>query len=756
MNAVGSVGVGPGVSHVGSNSHPPAAISGGNAEEVEVEPVVTNPAVIDEVPAEVSPVETEAPEPSVLSSRMAFLNTTDFTAIDTDSNGTLSIEEARTYAESQGIIITDELLVAIANNMTDSTENGEITPEEFQRAIEIITGYAEVMDLSEEEAARAYFSGTSFRLGLNALRDLKAREIIAMGEIDFSSIINADILGIALRERYSEGVITALIDLIPNNSIDFDYRSVTADYLASRLLRVVEHDYPLNQDYTADNIMAWLRNLEVTTDASFDEEIIAELGQELRPSRTRGSDVTEQDIAVSYLEGLIRESRFAKAERALEILSGRVAEYSERFFVEGIEEDERVRSAFGQAYLGRNRLEEAFSYAQGIINAELRNRIFPGLFEAALSNIEDMDSLNFAIGVTGELEPSQQTVSYAKIAARCLESRTEEIRNQAATVLGRITDVNFTFSDNQAAEVLRMFQVQGIEIDENEGVTVRDLIPLVENNLKLPLTILTIRERVLINGELQIEHAQGAITELETIIDDNTDDPQLQAQAYGLIAEILGASLRTWDSNQSIDTNFDETAAAHIIEQMFRAARAEGELYLQLAEDPNNTADTGYYREMAIAANGRISQPIYDWATQIWLDRGDGGRYDSLPSGSSRARGFFQDAGKNLIPDCLVPDPQQQEGQDGPPVSVGTFSEQYLHIGNEALHAVGEAPAYISDQTYNFTNLGSTEERATSEPEEEILEGPSSTQVEEDEVEEEEEDEVEVEAAADDIPAPPI
>ena len=753
MNAVGSVGVGPGVSHVGSNSHPPAAISGGNAEEVEVEPVVTNPAVIDEVPAEVSPVETEAPEPSVLSSRMAFLNTTDFTAIDTDSNGTLSIEEARTYAESQGIIITDELLVAIANNMTDSTENGEITPEEFQRAIEIITGYAEVMDLTVEEAATAYFSGTSFRLGLNALRDLKAREVTAMGEIDFSSITDAEILITALTEIYSEDVVTALIDLIP---VGFDYSSVTADYLASRLSRVVEHDYPLNQDYTADNIMAWLRGSEVTTDASFDEEIIAELGQELRPSRTRGSDVTEQDIAVSYLEGLIRESRFAKAERALEILSGRVAEYSERFFVEGIEEDERVRSAFGQAYLGRNRLEEAFSYAQGIINAELRNRIFPGLFEAALSNIEDMDSLNFAIGVTGELEPSQQTVSYAKIAARCLESRTEEIRNQAATVLGRITDVNFTFSDNQAAEVLRMFQVQGIEIDENEGVTVRDLIPLVENNLKLPLTILTIRERVLINGELQIEHAQGAITELETIIDDNTDDPQLQAQAYGLIAEILGASLRTWDSNQSIDTNFDETAAAHIIEQMFRAARAEGELYLQLAEDPNNTADTGYYREMAIAANGRISQPIYDWATQIWLDRGDGGRYDSLPSGSSRARGFFQDAGKNLIPDCLVPDPQQQEGQDGPPVSVGTFSEQYLHIGNEALHAVGEAPAYISDQTYNFTNLGSTEERATSEPEEEILEGPSSTQVEEDEVEEEEEDEVEVEAAADDIPAPPI
>ena len=559
--------------------------------------------------------------------------------------------------------ISKELFDVIANYMKVGDSDGEISEEDALRAIQVIQEYAAIMGISEAEAAEVYFSAASFRNeDFNTLRAVG--ENIAQ-ELQGKNLSSKDALITTLQELgYSQEVIDAAAVMITN------YNNVSAQFVASCLLRVAEsarigagafninidRSFPASIQYTASNVLAWLKGRGAVDDA----EIMAEINEIFLP-RNKGYRLQK---ALQYLYTLMTPENLAKAERAMELIISRARElggeeasstYHELLSLSSTSE---LHQKFAEVYLTVGQYADALSHAEQISETSTRNQIFATIagkateagdlvtaFEATLKLattekdrylmeilnqcMEDLNptTLILAEKVIEEMSTGKE-LQYARLAAECLRNSDRAIQRNASAILGKI-DPDYCFASAEELQALQTYINIGIELwapgEQEPSIKAGALLTLVNEELMLATELRTMERDFIEYGTVTdpLTHenyaklsrlkkseaeAMAAISDLQRIIDDNSGGYSAYDKAYAHYLKGILLYLVASSHDPEDEIAFGErtpTAEQLLSESMWELRHAWEDAKAALA-DPENQAQTEVLNDLMAASFGRM------------------------------------------------------------------------------------------------------------------------------------------------------
>ncbi|MGB9522014.1 MAG: hypothetical protein ACPL6F_04560, partial [Anaerolineales bacterium] len=308
-------------------------------------------------------------------------------------------------------------------------------------------------------------------------------------------------------------------------------------------------------EYSKDNILAWLKGQEVSRVPGPEETINDSAITEDSSFKAifgwyglNGGSARKQ-AAIEYLKRLIEEGKLAMAKRALELIKAKAQENGYMPELLALENDGYLNELFASAYLNQGNLGEAFEHIKKLsADYGRRQQLLSELLNKSLENISSNYDLAFrvveAMGINKE-------INYAQIAAKCLESDNQNIRKCAVEILENKIPSTFSFSGQNAREVLATFSSLGINIPRTsdgsyQAMAVADLLAQVKLAVlvrpeiwRIQPTLINVNplaqapfDRISLKEGTSTQSVIEAINRLKSIADDNSTDPYNKAYAH--------------------------------------------------------------------------------------------------------------------------------------------------------------------------------------------------------------------------------
>lgn len=593
--------------------------------------------------------------------------------------------------------------------------DGMASKQDNDKFIEVINDYAVWMGISAAEAAAIYLKPETSFQNVNLLALLDTRKAVANQvaglKLGKNDIKNADQLEAALLKLgYSQEVIERVIKQIT------DYTNLGNDDIVQAVVKVIDKarvDREIENDsITRDNLLGWLGGgaaggVPRLSDQEINVRIESALVFEY-DYRFTTADYTRR--AADLIEQINEQHGPENAERALTLIAERNERESTPTYNYGLTDGNlrlasRICNTLADGYLKAGNYQKAFEYARSITGNE-RTQKLNELFGRCLDSIGTYYQL--AIQVVEELKTGKE-INYAKIAARCLESRDQRVREKAVDALNKIPAHIFTTSSD--IQELASFTRLGFTKDGNETIYATDLIAFARDEIRTPIKILEIRDTVLSDPENpQLENAEQALRDLSEIIgasqEDTREAKEMRAHAFMLMAEILRAEAKGPQLVGEWPTAGGKTAPKDcrpfkMYELMARAAYRATVLFMDLKAASEKPKDQAYYQGMHIKSNNVIVEAI-DENTQKWANHqkpitGAPQPLNERPLNYEQYRTAFQILAKYIPAHSRVVIGQTSERKS----EIGSegYKQSRVGVSNDAVHPAdylrthGSAPA---------------------------------------------------------------
>lgn len=527
------------------------------------------------------------------------------------------------------IKVTSALAELIDASMNASGKgDGKITKEEMDKAARTIQRYAGLMEKSLEDAAQVYAQSATFRnLKFGELE--KAKASIA----DNLTGISKDNYEKLLKDKKYHADIIKAVGAYYNSKPD-----ATAQNIAAFMLRCAMAS--MTGMYTTFGVAA-LENMDSYNPGKVSEENLVAWLEKGEVEKEEGAE-GDESLAVSKTE-------LQKTLQEIEAKKVDIGELTTYYkgLSKGLKLHPEVTKAMFRAYEGAHNkddqaLEMAMKMKEGkdeALNRMIKKYIDKQEFEKARKTAE-------ALGASKD-------AALAQIAVECYKH--EDKRELALEILKEVKGINPAYTpDNNS--ILAEFSKLGLSVKQNTDLD--GLIRIIEDTLRTPAAVLSIKETVFKGDQTKLQNAGEAIKKLDELIKANSGDSvenlKVRAHALQVKAEILKAQAdEEWAAGNKDGAKTPYKTAIDKYMEMAKAARESVYLFIALRNKAEKgSKDYTYHNEKYQQANGLIGTVIADKA-KLWQPKSRTG-IDPDPKKSYYEKEFkkigeYIKAGTNLL-----------------------------------------------------------------------------------------------------------